>query len=108
MAILWLVFAMGMGLGIFRGKESRLAVWIPGNRHALSRQGSVIRWTLAAIAAVMICQGWRLTMSATADVLLIVLGSFLLIAALYISDVAFHLSSGLDWILRRPGSRQDS
>src|ERR1700722_10901839 len=107
MAIFWLAFVIGMGPGIFRGKGSRLAIWIQGNQHTLNRQASVLRWTFVGVAALMIWQGWQLTMGATFDVLLVGVGSFLLVVFLYIPETALHLSTGLDRILRRPGSSQN-
>lgn len=107
MAIFWLVFVAVAGLGIFKGRGVRLAVWIPRSQHALNRQASALRWTLVGIAALMIWQGWQLTMSAISDVLFVVVGSFLLIVFLYIPDTAFHLSNGLIRIVRRAGSSQN-
>ncbi len=108
MTIFWLLFVAGVGLGVFKGKGVRLAVWIPGNQHALNRQASAIRWTLVGVAALMIWQGWRLTLEATFDVLFVVVGSFLLVVFLYIPDMAFHPSSGLDRILRKSDGPQNS
>jgi hypothetical protein len=107
MAIFWLVFVTVYGRVIFRGKGVRVAVWIPGNQHALSRQASALRWTLVGVAALMVWQGWQLKMGAISDVLFVVVGSFLLIVFLYIPDTAFHLSNGLDRIARRHGSSQN-
>ena len=108
MTIFWLCLVVAYGLGIFRGKGVRVAVWIPGNRHSLDRQASAIRWALVAVATLMIWQGWRLTMNATSDVLLVVMGSFLLIVFLYIPDAAFHLSAGLDRVMRKLSRPQNS
>lgn len=109
MTIVWLLFvAIGGGARIFLGKGSRIAVWIPGDRHPLDRQASAIRWTLVAIAALMIWQGWRLTMNAASDVLFVVVGSALLVVFLWIPDAAFHLSSGVNRILRKAAGPQSS
>jgi hypothetical protein len=107
MAIFWLAYVVVAGLGIFKGKGVRLAVWIPGNQHALNRQASALRWALVGVAALMVWQGWQLTMGAISDVLFVAVGSFLLIVFLYIPDTAFHLSNGLDRIVRRGGSSQN-
>ena len=107
MAIFWLAFVAVVGLGIFKGKGVRLAVWIPGNQHTLNRQASALRWTLVGVAALMIWQGWQLTMGALSDVLFVVVGSFLLIVFLYIPDTALLLSNGLSRIVRRDGSSQN-
>lgn len=103
MAIFWIFLAApGMGVGIFKGAPGmRVAVWIPGNRHRLTRQASGVRWLMVAMGALMIWQGWQLTMSAAADVLLVVVGSLMEIVFLYIPDAAFHVSSGFDRLLRR-------
>ena len=107
MAIFWLAFVVVAGLGIFKGSGVRLAVWIPRNQHALNRQASALRWTLVGVAALMIWQGWQLTMGALSDVLFVVVGSFLLIVFLYIPDTALLLSNGLSRIVRRDGSSQN-
>jgi hypothetical protein len=107
MAIFWLAAMTVYGRVIFRGKGVRLAVWVPGNQHALNRQASALRWTLVGAAALMIWQGWQLTLGAISDVLLVVVGSFLMIVFLYIPDTAFHLSNGLDRFVRRQGSSQN-
>jgi hypothetical protein len=101
-AIFWILFTAAVGLGIFKGKGVRVAVWISGNRHPLSRQASVIRWCLVVIAVVMVWQGWRLTMKASVDILLVVVGSCFEIAGLYMPDVALRFSSGLDRLLGKP------
>lgn len=108
MTIFWLLFVGAYGLGIFKGKGVRVAVWIPGNRHPLDRQASAIRWALVAVAALMIWQGWRLTMNATFDLLFVVVGSSLLVVFLYIPDAAFYLSVGLDRVMRKPTRPQNS
>jgi hypothetical protein len=108
MAIFWLLFVAVFGLGIFKGKGIRLAVWIQGNRHSLNRQASAIRWGLVVAATLMIWQGWRLTMGAASDVLFVALGSFLLVVFLYIPDAAFHLSNGLDRVLQKSSRPQNS
>jgi hypothetical protein len=107
MAIFRPAFVTVYGRVIFRGKGVRLAFWMPGNQHALNRQASALRWTLVGVAALMIWQGWHLTMGAISDVRFVVVGSFLLIVFLYIPDTAFHLSNGLDRIVRRQGSSQN-
>ena len=107
MAVFWLAFVTVYGRVIFRGKGVRLAVWIPGNQHALNRQASALRWSLVGVAGLMIWQGWQLTMDAISDVLFVVVGSILLIVFLYIPDTAFHLSNGLIRIVRRGGSSQN-
>ncbi len=103
MAIFWIfLVAPGMGLGIFKGApRMRVAVWIPGNRHRLGWQASGIRWCMVAMGALTIWQGWQLPMRATADVLLVVVGSFSEIVFLYVPDAAFHVSSGFDRLLGR-------
>jgi len=107
MAIFWLAAMTVFGLAIFKGKGARLAVWIPGNQHALNRQASALRWSLVGVAGLMIWQGWQLTMGAIPDVLFVVVGSFSLIVFLYIPDTAFHLSNGLDRIVGRHGRSQN-
>ena len=108
MTIIWLLFVAGMGIGIFKGGRSRIAVWIPGSQHRLNRQASAIRWTFVGVATVMIWQGWRLTMLAAWDVLFVVLGSLLLVVFLYIPDASFHLWNWLDRILRQPADLPNS
>jgi hypothetical protein len=84
MAIFWILFVAVIGLGIFKGKGMRLAVWIPQSRKQMSWRGSMMRWTVVLVGILLIWQGWRLTMRTAVDVVMIGVGSFMEIAGLYI------------------------
>lgn len=100
-AICWMVFMAVLGGKIRQGRGVRLAVWIRDDNNPLDFQAAIIRWCLVAVSVLLIYQGWQLKWNASVDILLVAGGSLLEIAALYIPDFSFHVSSGLNRLMLR-------
>lgn len=110
MTLLWLFIVLATAWPrIYWGRESRIAIWLQGNRFQLDRQAHIIRWTMCGFGIILIWLGWRLPFAKSAwDVLIVMSGSILVLVFVYVPDLAYYCRRSCLWLSNaRPGDGED-